>query len=42
MPIKFWISGIIDMNQLLLLAGKLSESGWFLNRIFMAGNVVSF
>jgi hypothetical protein len=41
MPITFWISGIIDMNQLLLLAGKLSEHGWFLNCIFMAANIVS-
>jgi hypothetical protein len=41
MPIKFWITGIIDMNQILLLAGKLSEIGWFLDCIFMAANIVS-
>jgi hypothetical protein len=40
MPIKFWVSGIIGMNQLLLLAGKLSESGWFLNCIFTAADIV--
>lgn len=42
MPIKFWMNMKMNMNQLLLLVGKLSESGWFLNCIFMAANTVNF
>jgi len=31
----------INMNQLLLLAGKLPKNGWFLNCILVAANTVS-